>query len=131
MQPVALVVPRFVCRSPLRNIETIARKVGDYYLVPYETIVSPCRRAGVARARHVSMYLAKELTRHSFQTIANRLGRDDHTTALHGYRKVAWLIGERDQGFVPDHLTRERAQQIPVDTVLQNDIRVLKQHLAA
>ena len=38
------------------------------------------------------MYLAKELTPRSLPDIGRRIGGKDHTTVLHGVRKIAALI---------------------------------------
>ena len=49
----------------------------------------PFRPRHIVRARHIYFYMARQLTKNSFPQIARRCGDRDHTTALHGYRKVA------------------------------------------
>lgn len=46
------------------------------------------REKRIVRARHIYFYLARTLTPRSFPEIGRRCGRRDHTTVLHGYRKV-------------------------------------------
>ena len=47
------------------------------------------RDAATATARHMVMYLARELTAQSFPQIARTLGGKDHTCVMHGYRRMA------------------------------------------
>ena len=50
------------------------------------------RDAATATARHMVMYLARELTAQSFPQIARTLGGKDHTCVMHGYRRMAGRI---------------------------------------
>jgi len=50
----------------------------------------------VSRPRQVVMFLSKELTTRSLPEIGRLLGGKDHTTILHGYRKIAELIASGD-----------------------------------
>lgn len=70
------------------RIKPVIRAVAKYYGVSLADLVSCRRNCGVARPRHVAMYLAKELTRHSLPAIGRMLDRD-HSTILHGCRKIA------------------------------------------
>jgi chromosomal replication initiator protein len=42
----------------------------------------------VVAARSVAMYLARKLTDHSLEQIGRAFGGRDHTTVLHGCRKI-------------------------------------------
>ena len=46
------------------------------------------RRPPVAKARHVAMYLARELTDHSLPEIGRRLGGRNHATVIHAINRV-------------------------------------------
>jgi chromosomal replication initiator protein len=46
------------------------------------------RRPGVAKARQVAMYLARELTEHSLPEIGRGIGGRNHTTVLHAVNRV-------------------------------------------
>lgn len=59
-------------------------------------LMSPRRSKFVVRPRQVAMFLAKELTNASLPEIGRRLGGKDHTTILHGCRKIASLIESGD-----------------------------------
>ena len=60
-------------------------------------IKGPRRDRPVARARHLAMYLARELTDKSLPVIGRCFGGRDHTTALGGVRKMTGLMASDTQ----------------------------------
>jgi chromosomal replication initiator protein len=56
--------------------------------VPIEELSSAKRTRQVVYARQIAMYLARELTSLSLPAIAQKFGGRDHTTVLHGHRKI-------------------------------------------
>jgi chromosomal replication initiator protein len=50
------------------------------------------RQRGVAQARQVAMYLARELTTHNFSEIGRGIGGRDHTTVLHAVNRVSGAL---------------------------------------
>ena len=74
------------------NIKSIHKVVADYYKIDVNEIVSDRRQVTVTRPRHVAMYLAKTLTPNSYPEIGRRFGDRDHTTIMHGVRKITELI---------------------------------------
>lgn len=81
---------------PIIPVGRILKAVSTYYKVPVLEICSSRRQAPVVRPRQVAMYLCRELTLRSFPDIGRRIGGRDHTTALHGWRKVKWMIEDGD-----------------------------------
>lgn len=73
-------------------IETIQRKVCDAMGVRYNLFMSRIRAKKIVLARHVAMALARMITRESMPAIAASFGDRDHTTVLHGLRKMRGLI---------------------------------------
>jgi hypothetical protein len=63
-----------------------------FYGIPVSSLFADRRTQVVVKARHIAMYLAKELTPRSLPDIGRRMGGKDHTTVLHGVRKIAALI---------------------------------------
>lgn len=59
-------------------------------------IMSARRAATIVRPRQVAMYLAKTFTALSYPQIGQCMGGRDHTTVLHGVRKIVALL-ERDE----------------------------------
>jgi chromosomal replication initiator protein len=56
--------------------------------IPVEDLSSAKRTRQVVYARQIAMYLARELTSLSLPAIAQKFGGRDHTTVLHGHRKI-------------------------------------------
>ena len=83
--------------AKLRNmgnipIGAILGACADFYGVPVSSLFADRRAQEIVKARHIAMYLAKELTPRSLPDIERRMGGKDHTTVLHGVRKIAALI---------------------------------------
>ncbi len=63
---------------------TVARDAG----LPIFRMTDHCRKRTFSRPRQIAMYLACELTWHSYPAIARMFGGRDHTTILHAHRVV-------------------------------------------
>jgi len=74
------------------TIEEIQRKVAEHYNVRLSDMIGPKRLRTIARPRQVAMYLAKHLTTRSLPEIGRRFGGRDHTTIMHGIRKIDELM---------------------------------------
>ena len=79
-----------ILRSSERRVtvEEIQRKVAEHFNIRLSDLLGPKRTRTIARPRQIAMYLAKELTSRSLPEIGRRFGGRDHTTILHGVRKV-------------------------------------------
>ena len=75
----------------LVSIENIQKTVADYFKLRVADLLSKRRSRSVARPRQIAMTLAKELTNHSLPEIGDAFGGRDHTTVLHGYRRILAL----------------------------------------
>jgi chromosomal replication initiator protein len=74
-------------------LAAVSAKLG----ISLNDIKSDKRQRNIVQARHVAMYLARELTDLSLPKIGERIGGRDHTTVLHAVEKVGRLIGEDRQ----------------------------------
>ena len=74
------------------SIGNIQRTVADYYQLRLADLTSKRRTRSLARPRQIAMALAKELTEHSLPEIGDSFGGRDHTTVLHGCKRVRALI---------------------------------------
>lgn len=70
------------------SIENIQKTVADYYKIKVSDMYSKKRSRIIARPRQMAMAIAKELTSLSLPDIGEAFGGRDHTTVLHGYRKI-------------------------------------------
>jgi chromosomal replication initiator protein len=88
-----------ILRSSERKItiEEIQRKVSEHYNIRISDIVGPKRLRAFARPRQVAMYLSKTLTTRSLPEIGRRFGGRDHTTVMHGVRRIEELKGKDSQ----------------------------------
>ena len=75
----------------LVSIENIQKTVAEYFKIRVADLLSKRRSRSVARPRQFAMALAKELTNHSLPEIGDAFGGRDHTTVLHGCRRIAAL----------------------------------------
>ena len=75
----------------LVSIENIQKTVADYFKLRVADLLSKRRSRSIARPRQLAMALAKELTNHSLPEIGDAFGGRDHTTVLHGCRRIASL----------------------------------------
>ena len=71
------------------GVENIQKTVADFYKIKVADMYSKKRPASIARPRQIAMYLAKEMTQKSLPEIGELFGGRDHTTVLHGVRKIA------------------------------------------
>ena len=69
------------------SIEKVAQLTAEYYNVTVADFKSASRNQRVSSARHVAVYLAREITEKSFETIAEYFNKK-HTTMLYSYEKI-------------------------------------------
>ncbi|MCU0801201.1 MAG: chromosomal replication initiator protein DnaA [Rhodobacteraceae bacterium] len=79
------------------TIEEIQRRVAEHYNVRLSDIVGPKRLRTIARPRQIAMYLAKQMTPRSLPEIGRRFGGRDHTTIMHGIRRIEELMATDSQ----------------------------------
>ena len=87
----------------LVSIENIQKTVAEYFKIRVGDLLSKKRSRSIARPRQIGMALAKELTNHSLPEIGDAFGGRDHTTVLHGCRRIESLR-ETDKRVDDDYL---------------------------
>jgi chromosomal replication initiator protein len=97
--------------APARcSLEAIQQAAAEEFGLTTEVLVAQDRRPGVAFARQVAMYLARELTQESLPAIGARFGGRNHSTVLHAHRKISADL-ERDEAVVHKvHALKRRLQ---------------------
>jgi chromosomal replication initiator protein len=73
------------------TIEEIQRRVAEHYNVRLSDLIGPKRVRTIARPRQIAMYLSKQMTPRSLPEIGRRFGGRDHTTIMHGVRRIEEL----------------------------------------
>lgn len=80
-----------VRRAKNISIENIIYTVANYYKISENQILSRKRTKEIAFARQVAMFLAKELTTQTLETIGLNFGGKDHATVLYAFNSVSSL----------------------------------------
>jgi chromosomal replication initiator protein len=70
------------------NIETIQKKVAEHYDIRLADMTSKRRPENIAFPRQVAMFLSRQMTESSLNTIGEAFGGRDHGTVLHACRLV-------------------------------------------
>lgn len=73
------------------TIQEIQRKVCEHYNIRISDLVGPRRVRILVRPRQVAMYLSKQLTSRSLPEIGRQFGNRDHTTVIHGVKRIEEL----------------------------------------
>jgi len=73
------------------TVEEIQRKVSEHYNIRLSDMIGPKRVRNYARPRQIAMYLAKQMTSRSLPEIGRRFGGRDHTTVMHGVKRIEEL----------------------------------------
>jgi len=79
------------------RIARIQQVVASYYNIPMYLFLSGIRTAPVVFPRQIAMYLCRKLTIKSMPEIGRKFGGKDHTTILHGCRKIEKLLASERQ----------------------------------
>ena len=74
--------------------EAIIQAVADEFRITRPELVGQRRLKRFARPRQVAMYLMRDVAGLSFPQIGEHLGGRDHTTVMHGYKKVSQLLAD-------------------------------------
>jgi len=76
------------------SIEDIQKQVAEHYNIRVRDMHSPRRSRIIARPRQIAMYISKQLTEHSLPEIGRKFGGRDHTTIIHGVRRIEELMSK-------------------------------------
>lgn len=93
------------------ELSDVVWAVAEHFNIPEKSILSQNRSKEIMQARHVAIYLSKELTDHSLNEIGLYMGRRTHATVLHS------LTLMREQLEI-DPVLRQQVHQI--ESVLQH-----------
>jgi chromosomal replication initiator protein len=79
------------------TVDEIQKTVAVHFNMKQADLLSERRTRAVARPRQIAMWLCKQHTTRSYPDIGRRFGGRDHTTVLHGVRKIEELMPQDDQ----------------------------------
>jgi len=103
----AEVLKNSIHQAPLQRvtIQRIKETVAGAHGLTVKEMDNPRRDQRLTGPRQIAMYIAHELTDHSFPSIARAFGKKDHTTAMYAKNKVA-------QQMQVDEVYRNRVSQL-------------------
>ena len=82
--------------APRVRAADIVTQTAEHYGLSRHDLISERRTQNLLRPRQVAMYLSKELTLLSLPQIGAKIGGRDHTTVLHGCRRIAQFLADGD-----------------------------------
>jgi hypothetical protein len=78
--------------SNFPKLHHIRRVAAEFYRVDPLELVSTRRTAEIVRPRQIHFYLARKLTPRSLPDIGRECGKKDHTSVMHGFRKIDAMV---------------------------------------
>jgi chromosomal replication initiator protein len=81
--------------APQITAATIMGQTAAYFGLSIEDLCGTSRSRVLVTARHIAMYLCRELTDMSLPKIGQQFGGRDHTTVINADRKIRSLMAER------------------------------------
>ena len=105
-QPVDHILAEMVLKDLITNPENeeittslIMAQTADYFGITIDDLCSANRSRTIVNARHVAMYLCRELTDLSLPKIGREFGGRDHTTVMSADKKIRTQMAERRSTF--------------------------------
>ena len=88
-------IPETQGSGPQITAATIMGQTAAYFGLSIEDLCGTSRSRVLVTARHIAMYLCRELTDMSLPKIGQQFGGRDHTTVINADRKIRSLMAER------------------------------------
>lgn len=76
------------------SVEVIQRFVEESYGITHEELVGDLRVKTINEPRQIAMYLCRTMTDKSYPELGKLFGGRDHTTILHGFKKIETAMKE-------------------------------------
>jgi len=70
----------------------ILDSVSKHFKIPVDEIRGYSRKAPIVHARHIAVYITREITGDSWKHIGSLFGDRDHTSMMHGYQKISEMM---------------------------------------
>ena len=80
--------------EPAPYLKDIIETTAEFYRVDPQAVAGDRRTKAFTNARHVAMYLCREIRGATLNQIGQRFGNRDHTTVHHAWKRVARAIAE-------------------------------------
>ncbi|MBA3679160.1 chromosomal replication initiator protein DnaA [Candidatus Saccharibacteria bacterium] len=90
-----------IVKKPSLNAQSILEKTAKYYEITLADIVGSKRDRDIVVPRQIAMFLMREDLGLSYPKIASNIGGKDHTTIMHGTKKIETLY-KTDKDFADE-----------------------------
>jgi chromosomal replication initiator protein len=67
----------------------VIKTVAEFFEIPQSDLVNRCRKQEVVEPRQIAMFLLRDILKLSYPHIGEKLGKRDHTTAIHAFEKIS------------------------------------------
>jgi len=84
-------------KNSIISIEYIQEVICKYFNITIKDLKSSQRSNDITFPRQIGMYLCRILTNESFPKIGDAFGKRDHTTVMHGYKKIEQDLKQNPQ----------------------------------
>ena len=84
-------------KNSIISIEYIQEVICKYFNITIKDLKSSQRSSDITFPRQIGMYLSRILTNESFPKIGEAFGKRDHTTIMHGYKKIEQEIKQNPE----------------------------------
>ncbi|HRK23071.1 MAG TPA: chromosomal replication initiator protein DnaA, partial [Fimbriimonadaceae bacterium] len=74
------------------SFNQIVDTVGKHFKIGPDDIRGNSRKAPIVHARHISVYVTREITGDSWKHIGSLFGDRDHTSMMHAYQKISEMM---------------------------------------
>jgi chromosomal replication initiator protein len=83
-----------IIQQPSQNINPneIIKAVADFYEISITDLIGRSRKQEIVEPRQISCYLLRNMLSLSYPYIGEKLGKRDHTTAIHAFEKISKQI---------------------------------------
>jgi chromosomal replication initiator protein len=76
------------------TVNEIVKTVADFFEVPQSDLTERSRKQEIVEPRQIAMFLLRDILKLSYPHIGEKLGKRDHTTAIHAYEKISREIAQ-------------------------------------
>ncbi len=98
-----------ITQTPLEtfSFNKILKSVAEFYEIEEKDIISKSRKRELVKSRQIIIYLLRKELSYSYPHIGKKIGKKDHTTIIHSYRKIEKKIKEDEDIREEIYLIRE------------------------
>ncbi len=91
------IINEFISKKERKiSADYIQEVVAKYFSINKEDICGSKRSNDIVYPRHIAMYLCREVANMPFEHIGKAFGNRDHSSIMHGYKKIEKEIKEKD-----------------------------------